>query len=92
MGTSINYPATHNERRRVQRPGHSDQKGGGNNSDYKENVDSENTNETSHYGRGIIKADRQDKHGTIRRYRAIEEGDCEFPFKYYSQPLIEKMD
>ena len=41
-------------------------------------------------GGSKIKADRIDKYGTSRRYRAIEEGDCQFPFKYNNKTYDEE--
>tara|TARA_Y100000991_G_scaffold197637_1_gene168236 strand:- start:77 stop:1015 length:939 start_codon:yes stop_codon:yes gene_type:complete len=40
-------------------------------------------------GGGVINADRIDKHGVSRRYRAIEEGECKFPFKYNNKTYNE---
>ena len=37
----------------------------------------------------VIKADKIDKYGNPRRYRAIEEGDCKFPFKYNNRTYQE---
>ena len=46
-------------------------------------------NDQKQGGGGVIHADRVDKYGVSRRYRAIEEGECKFPFKYNNKTYNE---
>lgn len=55
----------------------------------KTHSDVQEIDETHQDGGAVIKADRIDKHGVSRRYRAIEEGDCNFPFKYNNKTYNE---
>ena len=56
----------------------------------KTRVEKHEINEEKQHGGGTIHADRIDKHGTSRRYRAIEEGECKFPFKYNNKTYNEE--
>ena len=55
----------------------------------KEEKQKEHLDKNSHTGGGKIFADHIDKDGTKRRYKAIKEGECIFPFKYNNKTYEE---